>query len=135
MFPYTSRRSSANSTQYMFQNCSELEEIDLSSWTTNDISNMQNMFLYCYKIKRIDMRNLETDRLTNTNSMFRDCKALEYLDIRNFTFDNVTNYTMMFNSVPYNCEIIVKDDTQKQWILAKYNYLTNIKTVAELEAA
>ena len=134
IFPYTSRRSSANSAQYMFQNCLELEEIDLSSWTTNDFGNMRSLFSGCRNIKRIDMRNLETDRLTNINSMFNGCESLEYLDIRNFTFDAVTDSTFLFNKVPDECEIIVKSDTEKQWILDKWWGLTNIKTVAEFEA-
>ena len=31
-----------------------------------------------------------------------------------------------------NCEIIVKDDTAKSWLLARRSDLTNVKTVAEL---
>ena len=60
--------------------------------------------------------------------------------LRNFDFANVgTSYNNMFGSsatsgVPNDCEIIVKDDTAKTWITGKFTRLTNVKTVAELEA-
>ena len=66
---------------------------------------------------------------------FYNCKKLTRLDIRNFDFTNVTSYSSMFGIVPTDCLIIVKDDTAKTWITEKFTTLTNVKTVAELEAA
>ena len=60
-------------------------------------------------------------------SMFYNCSSLTNLDISNFTFDKVTNYTGMFTNVPNNCEILVKSQTEKDWITSKFANLTNVK--------
>jgi hypothetical protein len=65
--------------------------------------------------------------------MFYYCTSLEKIDIRSMTFDNVTNQNMAFYQVPNDCEIIVKDNTQKEWITSRFTNLTNVKTVAELQ--
>lgn len=135
MFPYTSTKSYGSTTISMFEYCQSLEEIDLSSWTTNDITEATYMFRGCSKLKRIILSNLITDRLTKAGYMFDECSSLEYLDIRNFTFDKITTYTNMFRNIPANCEIIVKDNTAKAWVLARRSDFINVKTVAEYEAA
>ena len=91
------------------------------------------MFNYCYYITKLDLSSFYTPNLTNTGSMFQNCMRLTHLDMRNFTFDNVTSYSGMFNNVSSSCLIIVKGDTEKQWITSKFTSLKNVKTVAELE--
>lgn len=119
----------------LFYNCSELLKIDTSTsnnFVTEKVTTMEEMFGGCTKITEINLSNFYTPVLTNTAFMFSECYALQKLDIRNMTFDNVTSHTNMFKNVPNNCEIIVKDDTQKTWITSKFSDLTNVKTVAEL---
>ena len=60
-------------------------------------------------------------------SMFNNCQSLTNLDISNFTFDKVTSYAYMFTGVPNNCEILVKSQTEKDWITSKFTNLTNVK--------
>ena len=91
---------------YMFENCSKLTILDLSNFNTSNVTNMYGMFYSCYK--------------------------LIHVDLRSFDFTKVTNYSSMFGGVPNNCEIIVKDDTAKEWITTHFTNLTNVKTVAEL---
>ena len=68
------------------------------------------------------------------SSMFQSCLNLTYLDIRNFDFTKEIYNRSMFYKVPSNCEIIVKDNTAKEWILATRKDFTNVKTVVEKEA-
>ena len=68
------------------------------------------------------------------SGVFNGCSSLTSLDIRNFDFAKVTSYSGMFTSVPSNCEIIVKDDTAKEWVLARRSDFVNVKTVVEKEA-
>lgn len=117
----------------MFADCSYITELDLSSFKTNKITMMSNMFKFCSKLTRIDMRNLDTSNVTYMDQMFFSCSALKYLDIRNFTFDKVTNFSNMFTSVPNDCLIIVKGQTEKDWVLARKSSFTNVKTIEEYE--
>lgn len=119
----------------LFSGCSKLPTLDISNsnnFVSNKVETMASMFSSSTRISEINLSNFYTPVLTNTSFMFYECYALQKLDIRNMTFDNVTNSTNMFKSVPNNCEIIVKDDTQKTWITSKFSNLTNVKTVAEL---
>ena len=116
----------------MFYNCSKITKIDLSSFGTINTTMTNAMFYGCSKLEEVDLRNFNSPNLESTNQMFSACRELQHIDIRNMTFDNVTNSISMFNNVPNNCEIIVKDDTQKTWITSKFSNLTNVKTVAEL---
>ena len=59
--------------------------------------------------------------------MFYNCSSLTSLDISNFTFDKVTSYDEMFTNVPNNCSILVKSQTEKDWITSKFTNLTNVK--------
>ena len=68
--------------------------------------------------------------------MFQGCTNLAKIDIRKFTFNNLSasyTYNQMFGGIPNDCLIIIKSDTEKEWITSKWTNLTNVKTVDELE--
>ena len=116
----------------MFRNCQALTELDLSNFDTSNVTSMSSTFENCSNLKRLNISSWKTDNLQNTTYMFNNCSNLEFIDMRNFTFDNLTSYRNMFTQVNYYCEIIVKNETQKQWLLSQRNF-PNAKTVAEYE--
>lgn len=145
----------------MFRGCKNIPSLDLSEWNTSNVTNMSNMFTSCTSITELDLSNFDTSKVTNMsnifeamsnlislnlsswdtsnvtnmNYMFYSCKKLQHLDIRNFTFDNVTGSTHTFHyMMPSNCLIIVKGDTEKQWVLNNNSGLKNVKTLAEYQA-
>ena len=125
--------SSVNSSFFgMFTNCTGITELDLSNFGQHSGYETSNMFYGCSALTRLDLSNFDTSNVTAMGSMFNGCRALMYLDIRSMIFDKVTNYSTMFSNIPAACEIIVKSDTERDWILAKRSDFTNIKTVAEL---
>lgn len=119
----------------MFQNASFVKSLDVSSFNTSKVKSLTNVFYYCNKLTSLDLSNWNISNVTSTRGTFYNCSSLTSLDIRNFDFTNVTSYSDMFAGVPTDCLIIVKDDTAKTWITSKFTTLTNVKTVAELEAA
>lgn len=57
----------------MFMGCTSLEELDLSSWDTNKVTDMQQMFCDCINLKKIYVdRNLWKTAYTSGN-MFYNC--------------------------------------------------------------
>ena len=121
-----------NSAEDMFNDCENLTELDLSNLDTSNIKNMSNMCRGCIRAIEIDLRNCDTSNVQNMSYAFDSCIVLAKLNISNFTFDNVNLSTNMFRDVPANCQIIVKGDTEKQWVLARRSDFTNIKTLDEL---
>ena len=119
----------------MFFRCSSLTTLNLSNFSGASATSMFEMFAVCSNLTSLDLSGFDTSKVTNMNSMFDGCTSLNFLDIRNFDFSRVgSKYNGMFNNVPTNCEIIVKNDTVKNWLLSKFSNLTNVKTVAEYEA-
>lgn len=119
---------------YMFSACSSLTSLDLSNFNTSNVNNMSSMFRNCSSLKSLNLSSFNTSSVTNMSSMFRNCSKLTNLNISNFDFTKVISYSNIFDNIPSNCEIIVKDDTSKEWVLTIRSDFINVKTVVEKEA-
>ena len=126
--------SNVTNMSNMFTSCSNLTSLDLSIFDTNNVINMSYMFSACSSLTSLDLSSFNTSSVTNMSSMFRNCSKLTNLNISNFDFTKVISYSNIFDNVPSNCEIIVKDDTSKEWVLAIRSDFINVKTVVEKEA-
>ena len=124
----TSKLTTLNSC---FSNC-QLESAILKM-DTSLVTNMSSCFYLNEKIQHLDLSTWTTENTTNVMMMFLNCRNLKRLDIRNMTFGHMTLTGSMFSGIPTDCLIIVKDETEKTWITSKFTNLTNVKTVAELE--
>lgn len=120
---------------YAFQDCRYITSLDLTGWNTSNATvGMYRMFFNCVKLERLILNGFDTSKVKDMDAMFSGCTSLKYLDIRTFDFSSATSYSTIFAGVPASCEIIVKDNTVKEWVLARRSDFTNVKTVAELEA-
>lgn len=111
---------------------------DFSNAGGSNVTIMTSMFENC-QTENLDLSPIHNSVVTNTNYMFGGTfLTLKHVDMRNFDFSNVTSYTNMFPSGSWgadnNAEIIVADQTQKEWLTSRMTYLKNVKTVAEYEA-
>ena len=88
-----------NNMSNMFYECSTLEEINLLSFNTTQVTNLSNMFYGCSSLKEINLSSFNTSQVTNMSSMFDGCSSLKELDLSSFNTDKVTNMSWMF----YNC--------------------------------
>jgi len=80
---------------FMFEG-KNIENIDLSSFDTKNITNMSNMFNGCSNLMKLDLSSFNTKNVTNMSFMFNGCSNLEKLDISSFDTKNVTNMSNMF---------------------------------------
>ena len=81
----------------MFQQCNELEYLDLSNFDTSNVTKMNHMFNKCHKLKEIKgINKFNTNKVTDMKMMFNECKELENLDLSNFDTSKVTNMAWMF---------------------------------------
>lgn len=124
-----------DSMQQMFSDCKSLTSLDLSNFNTENVTSFYSMFYQNTNLTSLDLSSFNTENVTNMLGMFSNCISLKYLDIRNFTFNNVSSYSNIFANIPVDCEIIVKDDIAREWVLARRSDFTNVKTVSELEMA
>ena len=88
------------SCYYWFCNCSELTDIEgIENLNTENVTNMRGMFFNCPNLSSLDLTNFSTGNVTDMNSMFGYCQ-LSSLDLTSFNTANVTNMYMMFISCP-----------------------------------
>lgn len=119
--------SNVTTMSNIFGGCEKLTLLDLSNFNTQNVTDMSYMFASCGMLTSLDLSSFDTPNVTNMSYMFNWCQSLQHLDISNFDFTNVTSYTNMFFIVPSSCEILVKDETAKEWITSKFTNLTNVK--------
>ncbi len=84
--------------KYMFYWCINLININLSSIDIQNVTNMEYMFSKCYNLKQINLSSFKTKNVTNMMGMFSSCKKLENLDLSSFEVKNVVNMEWMFDS-------------------------------------
>lgn len=124
--------------------CSKLKQLDLSTWVNEIATDFSLMFQWDGKLTSLDLRGIKPMSGADVSQMFWGCVSLQFLDVRQFEFTDLTNTDKIFGTntssnqqgmLPADCLIIVKDDTQRNWIKNNHSWLINIKTVAEYEAA
>lgn len=129
--------SAISSLSYAFGSCSNITNLDISSWN-GTFSSMTGMVSACSSLLEVDMKNINCNG--DASYLFSGSILLEKIDIRSMEFNQLTSSAGMFGAeskpathVPANCLIIVKDATQKQWLNTNFPRMTNVKTVAEYE--
>ena len=80
----------------MFGYCSSLTSLDLSSFEACNVTSMWAMFSMCPKLESIKFGNFNNGKTENMESMFSDCSSLTSLDLSSFNTSSVTNMSKMF---------------------------------------
>jgi len=87
-----------------FENCYELDYIDLSGFDENeDIHETFRTFKNCKNLTSLRFPKIEADQLKNAQEMFSGCTKLKYLDMGDFRTIYIENMKKMF----YNCNSLV----------------------------
>ena len=85
-----------DSTERLFYDCRNINEIDLSNFDTSIVTNMYCMFTRCYNLNFLNLSNINTSNVGYMQYMFGDCNNLNYLDLSNFDTSNVKYMINMF---------------------------------------
>ena len=67
---------------HMFYECSSLESIDLSSFNTNNVTDMYSMFFGCTSLESIDLSSFNTNNVTYMYNMFYECSSLKKENVK-----------------------------------------------------
>ena len=85
-----------NHCGFMFWNCSQITEIDLSDFDTSQVTAMNGMFAYCSSLTSLDLSNYETSKVIYMNWMFYGCSSLTSLNLSAFDTSKVVNMNDIF---------------------------------------
>ena len=83
----------------MFQGCSKLTNLNLSSFNTSNVNSMASMFKWCSGLTSLDLSNFNTSNVTDMHELFRGCNKLTSLNVSSFNTSNVQRMDAMF----YGC--------------------------------
>ena len=73
--------NSINDSQYMFNECPDITEIDVSKFDTSILKRTNHMFTDCFSLTSINLTNFYTPKVQYMNSMFEGCSSLTSLDL------------------------------------------------------
>ena len=94
---------------YLFRNCEDIVEIDMSNFDCSQVTCCTEMFFCCYLLKKLNLGTLDFALSRNFERMFWECKNLEELDVSHFNTKNALGFSGMF----YNCQKLKKIDVSK----------------------
>lgn len=105
---------------------SQITSLDLS-WTRPITVQVASGFCKgCAGLTTVLIPTMELSAATSYDAFLMDCSNLTKLDISGTAFNTEATTADMLLNVPANCEIIVKDEAAKQFLLSVRNDLTNI---------
>lgn len=120
----------------LFYGCTKLKKVDMSSLNITDPQNFSLVFKNCSALERVDIAGIKG--VSDVGELFSGCTSLSYIDISGLDIANCSNvinqYGTFLDNVPTTCEIIVADQTQKDFMTTTFPSYTNVKTAAEYEA-
>ena len=76
---FNGAQTSLSDLKYMFQGCSNMTTIDLSSWKFGQVTNMQGMFSGCINVQTIDITGIDTSKMESTSNMSYMCSSCSSL--------------------------------------------------------
>ena len=91
--------SNVNSMAAMFKSCSGLTGLDVSSFCTSNVTDMHDMFRGCNKLTSLNVSSFNTSNVKRMDAMFYGCGGLTSLDVSNFNTSNVVRMTRTVDTV------------------------------------
>ncbi|MBO0413545.1 InlB B-repeat-containing protein [Enterococcus hulanensis] len=80
----------------MFGKCTQLQELDLSSWNTSHVQTMEQMFDGCSQLKNLNLTGWDTSNVENMSNMFFRCSQLTDLNLSGWDTSQVQDMFLMF---------------------------------------
>lgn len=124
--------SNVTNISYMFIDCVNLREIDMSGFISNNkITTMSMAFGGCSELRKVDISGISVMQSANINTLFYNCKKLAVIDISGLINPIIISsyYQDMFYDCGINClasdgayadgipYIYVHDETMQNFIL------------------
>ena len=82
----------------MFDDCSSLTSLNLTSFNTSLVESMEGMFYHCYFLTSLNLSNFNTSLVKYMDFMFCQCLSLTSLDLSNFNISSIINMHFMFEN-------------------------------------
>ena len=82
---------------FLFGNCEDIIEIDLSNFDCSQVTSCESMFDGCKSLKKLNLGKLDFALCNNFAKMFSECIQIENIDVSHFNTKNSKSFEKMFN--------------------------------------
>ena len=89
-------KSPITNINFLFFDCKNLVNINLSNFNIQNVSNMESFLGGCSSLININLSNFNTQNVFEMTGMFAGCSLLKNLNLSNFNTRNVTHMARMF---------------------------------------
>ena len=110
---------------YMFNECGNIIELDLSSFDTKNVTNMSYMFNGCNNLYNINLSSFNTLNVTIFSNMFDNCENLINIDLSSFHIQNKAILEPMFQSCNNLKKIKINKEYEKRIKFELRRYFLN----------
>lgn len=97
----------------MFEGCSSLETIDLSSFNTANVTSLNALFSGCTSLQSVTLGTMNTEKVTDMRALFYNCPLLTTIDLSSFVTPLLTSIGGMF----YGCTELRTIMVGNGWII------------------
>ena len=118
-------------SQEVFSMLENLEDIDLSHFSTEKVENMHGMFIYAKKITSLDLSGFNTKNATNMSGLFSSMENLKQLNLSSFNTSNVKNMSSMFYGMR-GIDTLDLSNLDTNSVTDMSNMFTDVENVREL---
>ena len=87
----------------MFDSCTSLVSLNLSSFNTSNVTNMNNLFYNCSSLTSLDLSSFNTNKVTSFVSAFQNCINLVTLNVDSFVLSSVSANINRFGTTFRGC--------------------------------
>jgi len=112
---------------YAFQNCTSLKSLGMSIYNMNHAKNIAYMFDGCTKLTSVSLPKMNAGSLQNAQNVFSGCRSLQSVDVSNLNTKNATNISKMF----YGDELLSDIKTSNRFEIPA-NAVNNYSTYGEI---
>ena len=115
----------------MFYACESLISLNLSNFNTTNVKNMGMMFCNCTSLTNLDFSSFNTLKLENLGGMFSYCSSLNTVNLNNFNTTNVVIMSSWFE----NCTSLTNLDLSNlntKNVTSMYSMFKNCSSLTSL---
>ena len=138
----TLNTEAATNMYYMFGTASVadasvicLESLDLSSFKTDNVTNMEGMLRNLRKVKNLDVSKFNTSNVETFKYMFGYAAALQTLDVSNFDFTNCLDAGYMFYYLANLKELKLPEDPKSDNVENMRYMFYNLESIEHLDVS
>ena len=100
----------------MFAACVMLSSLNISSFNTENVTNMQGLFYDCNRLTSLNLSNFNTSNVKNVEGLFAGCPSLTNLNLTGWDLSSVKTWGSQFTAINANLKITCSSQTKDSLI-------------------